>query len=108
MSGKIHGEFKEFGGLAERLGRADFSGESRVKDVLKERMLERAGKRRNSSLFVWLLPAAAALAAVIITLNVRRGAPPGPERAPSYELSSDGFGECGRQGLGDYMAEGRF
>ncbi len=108
MSGKIDGEFDEFGGLAERLGRADFSGESRVKDILKERLLERAEKWRSRSLFVWLLPAAAALAAVLITLNVRRGPLPGPERAPSYELPADGYGECGRQGLGDYMAEGRF
>ena len=108
MSGKIDGEFNEFGGLAERLGRTDLSGESRVKDVLKERLLARAEKRRDLSLFVWLLPAAAVLAAMLIVLNVRRSQPPGADRAASYNLPFDGFGECGRQGLGDYMAEGRF
>ena len=33
----MNGEFKEFGDLAGRLQRADFSGESRVKNVLRER-----------------------------------------------------------------------
>ena len=108
MSGKIDGEFNEFGGLAERLGRADFSGESRVKDILKERLLARAEKRRDLSLFVWLLPAAAVLAAMLIVLNARHRPLPGAERTASYNLPFDGFGECGRQGLGDYTAEGRF
>ena len=108
MNEKMDGEFKDLSGLAERLGRADFSRESLVKDSLKERVLERAEKRRGRSLFIWLLPAAAALAAMLIMFNARRVPQPGPERAPSYELPFDGFGECGRQGLGDYMAGGRY
>ncbi len=98
-------EFEEFPGLAERLGRADLSGESRVKNALKERLLAKAERRSSRSPFVWLLPAAA-LAAAMIVVNTRREPPPSPSY--SYALPSDGYGECGRQGLADYMSEGRF
>ena len=107
MSGKIHGEFKEFGGLAERLGRADFSGESRVRSELRELLLARAEKRGRGSGFFWLLPAAA-LAAALLMVNVRHKPLPGAPREASYDLPYDGYGQCGRQGLGDYMAEERY
>lgn len=102
MNEKIPGEFGEFPGLAERLRRADFSGESRVKDVLKERLLAQAGRRSRGSPFMWLLPAAA-LAAALLVLNVRREPLPAGTPAASYNLFSDGYGECGRQGLGDVI-----
>ncbi|OGR43547.1 MAG: hypothetical protein A2X35_00655 [Elusimicrobia bacterium GWA2_61_42] len=107
MNGKKSGEFEEFSGLAERLGRADFSGESRVKDVLRESLLGRVEKRSRRSAFVWLLPAAAA-AALLLFVNIRHRPGPGAALAAAYNLPADGYGQCGRQGLEDYMAEGRF
>ncbi len=98
-------EFGEFTGLAERLGRADLSGESRVKNALKERLLAKAETRGRRSPFVWLLPAAA-LTAGLIVVNIWHEPPQSPSY--SYAPPSDGYGECGRQGLADYMAEGRF
>jgi len=106
---KIDEEFREFSGLAGRLRRADFSGESRVKDLLKESLLAGAERRGSRNPFVWLVPAAALAAALIVVVNVRHNKPlPAPAPGASYSLPSDGYGECGRQGLGDYMAEGRF
>jgi len=107
MNEKKDGEFGEFPGLAERLRRADFTGESRVKDVLKERLLAKAEKQGRRSVFVWLLPAAA-LAAALIVVNVRHKQLPEGAQAASFALPSDGYGACGRQGLADYMAEERF
>lgn len=107
MSENNDGEFSEFPGLAERLRRADFTGESRVKDVLKERLLAKAGNRGRRGVFVWLLPAAA-LAAALIVVNVSRKQLPETAQAASFTLPSDGYGACGRQGLADYMAEERF
>lgn len=108
MNGKTDGEFREFPGLAERLGRADFSAESRVKDALKASLLGRAERRSRRAPLLWALPAAAVFAAALILVNVRHK--PLPEVAPgvSYNLASDGYGDCGRQGLADYMDEGRF
>ncbi len=108
MSGDNEEEFKEFPGLPERLGRADFSGESRVRDDLKARLLARAEKRARRGRFVWLLPAAA-LATALILVNVLRHRPlPPPGPAYAYSLPSDGYGDCGRRGLPDYTTEGRF
>jgi hypothetical protein len=104
-------EFKEFQGLADRLARADFSGESRVRDVLRESLLARAERPARRRVLVWLVPAAAALAAALFMVNVRQCPVPGAVMAAAaagYSLPSDGYGECGRQGLPDYMAEGRF
>jgi len=106
MNGDKNGE-EEFPGLAARLRRADLSGESRVKDALKERLLAKAERRTRRSPFVWLLPAAA-LAAVIITLAVRHEPLPAGALAASYNLPSDGYDECGRQGLEDYLSGSRF
>lgn len=107
MNEKNDGEFSEFPGLAERLRRADFTGESRVKDVLKERLLAKAERRSRRSAFVWLVPAAA-LAAVMITLAVRHEQLPAGALAASYNLPADGYYECGRQGLEDYLSGSRF
>lgn len=107
MNEKDDGEYSEFPGLAERLRRADLSGESRVRGVLKERLLAKAEKRSRRSPFVWLVPAAA-LAAALIVVNVKRKPPQEAIQTASYSLPSDGYGACGRQGLADYMAEERF
>ncbi len=107
MSYKDEEDFKDFSGLAGRLKRADFSGESRVRDTLKGSLLDRAERRGRRRPFVWLLPVAA-LAAVLLMVNVRQKPLAAPAPAASYNLTADGYGECGRQGLGDYMAEGRY
>ncbi|MDO8805847.1 MAG: hypothetical protein Q7R35_15610 [Elusimicrobiota bacterium] len=107
MNENKDGEFSEFPGLAERLRRADFAGESRVRDVLKERLLAKAEKRGRRSPFIWLVPAAA-LAAVLIMFAVRHEPLPAGALAASYNLPSDGFSECGRQGLEDYLSGSRF
>ncbi len=97
----------EFPGLAERLGRADFSAESRMKSALKARLLAKAERRGRRTPFLWLLPAAA-LAAALIMVNVRHKPRPSTAPASSYDLPSDGYGACGRQGLAASGAEGRF
>ncbi len=101
------GEFGEFPGLAERLRRADFSGESRVKDLLKERLLAKAEKRGRRAAYLWLVPASA-LAAALFMMDLKHRPAPGPSQAASYALPSDGYAECGRRGLADYTEEGRF
>jgi hypothetical protein len=110
MNGE-NGEFKEFGDLAARLGRADFSGESRVRDTLRGSLLEKAERPARRRVFVWLLPAAAALAVALFMVNVRNRPLPAAamaSAAAAYGLPSDGYGDCGRQGLPDYAEEGRF
>jgi len=106
----MNGEFKEFGDLAGRLQKADFSGESRVKNVLRERLLDRVERpRRRVPVFAWALPAAAA-AALFIMFGPRHktAAPELPAYAAAYNLQDDGYGPCGRRGLADYNASGRF
>lgn len=100
MKENKEGEFGEFPGLAERLRRADFTGESRVKDALKERLLAKAEKRGRRGAYLWLVPAAA-LAAGLIMLNVRHKPAADGAQAASYNLPYDGYGACGRQGLSD-------
>jgi len=113
MTGKNTGdeEFGEFTGLAGLLGRIDPSAQSRVRDSLKERLLNRAAERARPRPFarLWLLPAAAAvLAALFLTTDIRRGAPAAAAYLPSYDVPSDGYAECGRRGLGNYLSETRF
>jgi hypothetical protein len=104
-----NGEFGEFQGLADRLVRADFSGESRVKDVLRESLLERSYRPARRSLLAWLVPAAVVMAAALFMVNVRPRTLPGPAAsAAGYNLPTDGYGECGREGLPNYLAEERF
>lgn len=110
MNGRTDGDNVRFAGVAARLGRADFSGESRVKDVLKRSLLDRSERRSRRGPLAWVLPAAAVFAAAFLMVNVLRKPAPAPEPAAggSYNLVSDGYGECGRQGLADYMQEERF
>jgi len=106
-----NGEFGELQGLADRLARADFSGESRVKDVLRESLLERSDRPARRSVLAWLVPAAVVMAAALFMVNVRPRPLPGPAAAASaagYNLPTDGYGECGREGLPNYLAEERF
>jgi len=103
-------DFKEFGGLAERLRRTDLSGESRVKNTLRTSLLDRAERpRKRAPALAWLLPAAAA-AGLFFMFGPRpeKAAPEPAAYAAAYSLQDDGFGACGRRGLDDYQAEGRF
>ena len=103
-------DFKEFGGLAERLRRTDLSGESRVKNTLRTSLLDRAERpRKRVPALAWLLPAAAA-AGLFFMFGPRpeKAAPEATAYASAYSLQDDGFGACGRRGLDDYQAEGRF
>lgn len=104
------GDFRQFSNLARRLKRSDYSGESRVRDTLKTSLLDRSERRsrRGFPVLAWLTPVAVA-AAVLLMVNVRHNKPEAPAyTAASYTLPDDGYGPCGRQGLGDYQAEGRF
>jgi len=101
-------EFGELAGVAARLRRSDFTAESRVKDVLKERLLARAEKKSRRSAFMWLIPAAAMAAALIMVVNVRHKPLPDGTQAAAYNLPTDMYADCGRQGLGDMLAAERF
>jgi hypothetical protein len=107
----MNGEFEEFGGLADRLKRADLSGESRVREPLRARLLARAErKERRVPAFAWLAPAFAA-AALFVMFGPRPQRPAVPEAvtaAAAYALPDDGYGPCGRMGLEDYQAGERF
>ena len=103
--------FEEFGGLADRLRSADLSGESRVKEGLRARLLARAARReRRLPALAWLVPAFAA-AALFVVFGPRPQKPAAPVAvtyAAAYALPDDGYGPCGRMGLGDYEASARF
>jgi hypothetical protein len=103
------GDFKQFSSLARRLKRADYSGESRVRDTLKTSLLDRSERRRRRfPVLAWLAPVAVA-AAVLLMVDLRHKKPEAPVyTSASYNLPDDGYGQCGRQGLGDYQAAGRF
>ena len=103
------GDFRQFSNLARRLKRSDYSGESRVRDTLKTSLLDRSERRRRRfPVFAWLTPVAAA-AAVLLMVNLRHSKPAAPVyTSASYSLPDDGYGQSGRQGLGDYQAEERF
>ncbi len=101
---------REFAGLERRLRSADLSADSRVKDVLKARLLARARRPpRRVPVLAWLAPAFAAAALFVIF-------GPRPEPAPAaltaaaspYSLPDDGYGPCGRRGLGDFQSAERF
>ena len=101
---------REFAGLERRLRSADLSADSSVKDALKARLLAKARRpERRVPVFAWLGPAFAA-AALFVTFGPR----PEPARtepaaaASPYSLPDDGYGPCGRRGLGDFMASERF
>ncbi len=108
-------EFKEFGGLAGKLAKADFTSDSRVKAALRSRLLEKQGAARGRGWQAWrawwLLPAAAAAGVMMLVVNVGHKRP-GPAAAytagAGYALPDDGYGACGRRGMGDIMAEERF
>ncbi len=100
----------EFAGLAQRLRGADLSADSRVKDVLKARLLVRARRpERRVPVLAWLVPAFAA-AALFVTFGPRPepAAPALTAAASPYSLPDDGYGPCGRRGLGDFQAAERF
>lgn len=103
-------EFKEFGGLPDRLKRSDFSGESRVRNTLRESLLDRAvARRRRVPAFAWLVPAVAAAALFVMFGPGRRpAAPEAVTYSPGYALPDDGYGACGRTGLEDFQAGERY
>lgn len=98
---------REFAGLAQRLRGADLSADSRVKGALKARLLAARRQERRVPVFAWLVPAFAA-AALFVTFGPRPAAPPAGPEASAYSLPDDGYGPCGRRGLGDFMASDRF
>ncbi len=100
----------EFGGemcrLERKLRRADFSGESLVKDTLKRSLIDREERpRRRVPALAWLVPAAVAAALLVVFApRHRKAAPAAPEAvsyASAYSLPDDGYGACGRMGLGE-------
>lgn len=100
---------REFDGLARRLRGADLSADTPVKHALKARLLAARRPERRVPVFAWLVPAFAA-AALFVTFGPRPAAPraePAAVASP-YGLPDDGYGPCGRRGLGDYMAAERF
>lgn len=100
----------ELAGLEARLRSADLADDSRVRYALKARLLARARRpERRLPVFAWLAPAFAA-AALFVTFGPRPAAPrtePAALASP-YGLPDDGYGLCGRRGLGDYGAAERF
>lgn len=106
----MNGEFKEFGGLADRLRRADLSAESRVRNTLRESLLDRGeARRRRVPAYAWLLPAVAAAALFVMFGPGRESAAPATAApASSYGLPDDGYGACGRMGLEDFQAGERY
>jgi ferric-dicitrate binding protein FerR (iron transport regulator) len=102
-------DFRQFSNLARRLKRSDYSGESRVRDTLRTSLLDRPSRRRRGfPMFAWLVPAAVAVA-VVVVFNLRHNKAETPVyTSASYSLPDDGYGQSGRQGLGDYQAAERF
>ncbi|OGR77101.1 MAG: hypothetical protein A2X32_07420 [Elusimicrobia bacterium GWC2_64_44] len=104
---------KEFAGLELRLRSADLSADSAVKDALRARLLARARRPERLPVFAWLAPAFAA-AALFVTFGPRPGNAPAAAlpaltaAASTYGLPDDGYGPCGRRGLGDVLASERF
>lgn len=102
---------KEFAGLELRLRSADLSADSAVKDALRARLLARARQPERLPVFAWLAPAFAA-AALFVAFGPRPGTAPGAPAltaaASTYGLPDDGYGPCGRRGLGDVLASERF
>ena len=106
--GEEPGNYGEYGQLAAILGKAGFLGESRIKVSLKRRLLVKA-KKKNFAFGKWLIPAAAAaLAALFLTVNLKDKEITGPAYYPAYETASDAYAACGKQGLKDYLSGPRF
>lgn len=101
-------DLEEFSALARRLRGADLSADSAVRETLKTRLLARGARpARRIPFYAWLLPAAAAAAALFLVLAPHKTAE-SPAYAASYGLQDDGYAQCGRQGLGDHLAGSRF
>ena len=93
----------EFAGLEARLRGADLSADSRVRYALKARLLARARRpERRLPVFAWFVPAFAA-AALFFMFGPRKAAV-APVYGYSYDMPDDGYGDCGRRGLGDFEA----
>ena len=102
------GEFKNLSAL---LRATDHSGKSKVRDSLKDRLLNRPAKEETTTSirWAWLFPAAAAAVAALgisVFLPHRRAA--APDYSAAYATNADAYGECGRQGLKDYLSGPRF
>ena len=113
MTEKDPGEnFEEFGRLPSILRAADHSGKSKVRDSLKERLLNRAAQEEKKILpkWNWLFPVAAtALAALAVAVLAPHKQVVIPVAYSSaYDVPADNYGDCGRQGLKDYLAGPRF
>ena len=107
----IKDDFSEYGRLEKLLKETDLSGKSKVRDSLKNRLISKAAQREARSFFrrAWLAPAAAAaLAALALTINITHKRPEAPAYDQAYAIPSDAYGDCGRQGLSDYLSVPRF
>lgn len=102
---------REYASLERRLRNADLSADSRVKDVLKARLLSKARRPAlRVPVFAWLAPVFA-VAALFFLLGPRRAAAPAGSAANSgysYSMPDDAYGECGRRGLAGGAEPARF
>ena len=103
--------FGEYGRLAAILRATDLSGKSKIRHSLKNRLLSKTAREEKQSFspWKWLLPAiATSLAVLTLTVNI------GHKKAeqPAYYQAPDAgyniYGNCGRQGLVDYLSVPRF
>ncbi|HBB68317.1 MAG: hypothetical protein A2X28_01570 [Elusimicrobia bacterium GWA2_56_46] len=103
--------FGEHNRLAVILRATDFSSKSKIKISLKNRLLSKAAneEKRSFTIWAWLLPAAAVtLAALMLTVNINHKE---VEQSPYYQAPDADYniyGNCGRQGLEDYLSAPRF
>lgn len=103
--------FGEHERLAAILRTTDLSGRSKIRHSLKNRLLSKAVREERKTFiqWKWLTPAiAAGFAALILTVNIGRKEPRQPASYQTPEAGQNIYGECGRQGLEDYLSAPRF
>lgn len=103
----IPGEYAKLAGI---LRAADYSGESRVRNSLKNRLLNQAAPAARRAAFRgWRFPAAAAaLAAIALLFIIPHKKTQPPVSYAAYETPTDAYSVCGRQGLKDYLPRPAF
>ncbi len=105
-------DFGEYERLAAILRTTDLSGRSKIRHSLKNRLLSKAARegRKSFSQWKWLIPVTAtALTALALAVNIGRYKE--AELPVYYQAPEAGYniyGNCGRQGLADYLSAPRF